>query len=234
MLLLLFLLSLMEMPYAQELTGPALLEKSIQYHDPSGLWGKQVVKLQLKESRPNGTFRTTKVSIDPKQGSFVLDQTRGEDHLWRKVIGDSCQHLLNNDKQFSKDDARKHRLTCEYSQMIRGYYEYLWGLPMKLKDEGTIIDPLVQTIEFQGEQLLSIRVTYLEAVGKDIWYFYFHPENYALRGYRFYHDERVNDGEYITIEGEELIGKIRYPKTRKWYVNKNDEYLGADELLKLP
>jgi len=55
-----------------------------------------------------------------------------------------------------------------------------------------------------------------------------------LRGYRFYHDESVNDGEYITIEGEELIEEIRYPKTRKWYVNKNDEYLGADELLKLP
>ena len=51
-------------------------------------------------------------------------------------------------------------------------------------------------------------------------------------GYRFYHVEEKNDGEYITLEGEEKIKGIRFPKTRKWYYNKDDKFLGADILEK--
>ncbi|MEM9822810.1 MAG: DUF6503 family protein [Bacteroidota bacterium] len=218
----------------QPMTGPQLLEKSIAYHDPQGVWGAQKVKLQLKETRPDGGSRMTQLFLHPKEGSFVLEQTRGEDHLWRKVVGKTCEHRLNKSATFSKDEARKHRLNCDHSQTIRGYYEYLWGLPMKLKDEGTIIEQSIQAVTFRGENLLALKVTYTEEVGKDIWYFYFDPHNYALRAYRFYHDEAVNDGEYITLEGEERIGEIRYPKIRKWYVNKDDKYLGADELMKVP
>jgi len=68
-------------------------------------------------------------------------------------------------------------------------------------------------------------------VGKDIWYFYFDKKTVALIGYRFYHDESKNDGEYITLDGEEIIQGIRIPKNRKWYYNKDDKFLGADFLI---
>ena len=103
---------------------------------------------------------------------------------------------------------------------------------MKLKDPGTIIDPKVTAIDFDGQKSLALRVTYEEAVGKDIWYFYFHPETYALIGYRFYHDESKNDGEYITLEGEESLSSLRLPKIRKWYTHKENKFLGADILVK--
>ena len=101
---------------------------------------------------------------------------------------------------------------------------------MKLRDEGTQIYEKVTTTTFQDKEVLSMKVTYDKAVGEDIWYFYFNPKNYALVGYRFYHDEDVNDGEYIPLEGEEVINGIRFPKTRTWYVNKDDRLLGADIL----
>lgn len=45
-----------------------------------------------------------------------------------------------------------------------------------------------------------------------------------------YHDEAANDGEYIPLEGEEIINGIRFPKTRTWFVNKDGRLLGADIL----
>jgi len=79
--------------------------------------------------------------------------------------------------------------------------------------------------------LLEIKVTYDPSVGKDIWYFYFDPTTYALRGYRFYHDEAKNDGEYILIDGEVTINGVKFPKNRAWYTHKEGKYLGNDDLL---
>lgn len=217
---------------AQNISGLELLDKSIAYHDADGTWNSQIVDLNLVETRPDGTARNTTISLNQQTGSFELHQLRGENEIWRKVMGEDCQHQLNGSAEIGFDDKKEFRLNCEYTQMIRGYYIYLWGLPMKLKDEGTIIADKVEMVEFQGSKYLSMKVTYQATVGKDIWYFYFNPENYALGGYRFYHDEAANDGEYITLEGEEIIKGIRYPKTRKWYINKDDKFLGSDRLEK--
>ena len=50
-------------------------------------------------------------------------------------------------------------------------------------------------------------------------------------GYRFFHDEPRNDGEYVTLEGEVAIDGLRIPKTRAWYYNRDDGYLGTDTLV---
>jgi hypothetical protein len=115
--------------------------------------------------------------------------------------------------------------------MYRNYYTYLWGLPMKLRDPGTIIDDNVHRVNFFGQELLEMKVTYHEEVGGDIWYFYFHPETYALSGYRFYHDEAANDGEYILLEDEAQIGDFRIPAQRHWYTHGERQYLGSDEVV---
>ena len=70
-------------------------------------------------------------------------------------------------------------------------------------------------------------------MGKDTWYFYFDPSTFALEVYQFYHDESKNDGEYILLSGEETVQGIKIPKTRAWYTNQANEYLGTD-VLSLP
>jgi len=109
----------------------------------------------------------------------------------------------------------------------------LWLLPIKLSDPGTVIDEKVIEKDFFGKVGWQIKVTYSPEVGKDTWYFYFDQSNYALIGYRFYHDERKNDGEYILLEGEVQGDGIRIPAVRKWYKHQKDEYLGQDILEKI-
>ena len=112
--------------------------------------------------------------------------------------------------------------------MMRNYYTYLYGLPMKLKDPGTQLPSETAVTTFQGQDVFALRVTYDENVGTDTWYFYFHPRTFALVGYRFYHDESKADGEYIILEGESISGNVRLPKVRKWYTNMEDRHLGTD------
>lgn len=76
----------------------------------------------------------------------------------------------------------------------------------------------------------SVRVTYEEDVGSDTWYFYLDPLNYRMVGYRFYHDEAANDGEYIVLQDEYRLGGLRIPQSRSWYRNDDGTYLGTDIL----
>lgn len=61
--------------------------------------------------------------------------------------------------------------------------------------------------------------------------FYLDPVTYALQAYRFNHGE-PQSGEYIILEQEVITNGIKIPKVRKWYLNKNNKYLGTDTLVK--
>ena len=215
---------------AQIPTGAELLQKSIHYHDPEGTWGSQKHVLQLTETRPGGKDRKTTVEIDLNEERFNLDQLREGQKIYQEINKGECKITLDGKEEISESDKEKFRLTCDRATLLRDYYTYLWGLPMKLKDPGTQIAEKVVSDNFQGKECWAMKVTYTAEVGDDIWYFYFDKGSYALIGYRFYHEEEKNDGEYITLDGETKLGKMRLPKTRKWFINKDDRFLGADIL----
>ena len=139
------------------------------------------------------------------------------------------------DGQIPKDSTliKKYRLDAKRMIFMRDYYTYLYGLPMKLRDPGTLIDPKVLDTTFQDGPVYGLKVTYTPEVGEDIWYFYFDKDNYALKGYRFYHDESANDGEYITLQGEANHGDFRIPQNRKWFTHKEDKFLGEDSIVEI-
>ncbi len=213
--------------------GHSLLAKSIQYHDPTNQWQNFKATLYLEQTRPSSDkVATSDVILNLPDRYFKVIDRRGGSNIQREVDGENCHNTLSGKSSFTDEEKKKHRLTCERAKMYRDYFSYLYGLPMKLKDKGTQIDKEVYTTEFQGKNCLAMRVTYEPSVGEDIWYFYFHPTTYALIGYRFYHEEAKNDGEYITLEGEEMVQGIKIPKDRHWYYNKDDKFLGADLLVR--
>lgn len=213
------------------LTGPEIVRRSIAYHDPGSRWAQGKFQLALYESRPGGTGRFTELYLDNGQGRFELRQQRETNFLLRVVSADTCQSLLNGRNDLAPAEQQRQRMDCAGTQFFRNYYAYLWGLPMKLADPGTQIDPQAKRRDFFGEELLEVRVTYSPEVGKDAWYFYFNPQTYALRGYRFYHDEAKNDGEYILLQGEIATHDLKIPARRQWYTHQGREFLGEDVLL---
>jgi Family of unknown function (DUF6503) len=210
-----------------------LLADAIAYHDPEGLWGRTGVQLTVEESRPDGSKRETLLEIDPQNEHFLFRTRAGSTTYEGQLDGEECITRVNGSEEISKQDRREYRLTCERVLGSRNYYTYLWGLPMKLRDAGTILHSEVRETTFAERPALEVKVTYEEGVGTDTWYVYFDPATHALTGYRFYHDEAKGDGEYIHLVGETEGAGLRLPRERAWYTHKEDEYLGTDTLVRI-
>lgn len=215
---------------AQLLSGEELLDKAISYHDPSDSWSSFKGNLGVTMSTPDGKERISDIVLNLPGEHFQLISEKDGVVLKQVLKKGECKLMLNGSATVSEEDKKKHRLTCERANMYKNYYTYLYGLPMKLKDPGTIIDPNVQKKTFKGKEYLVLKATYEKEVGSDIWYFYFDPKTFAMEVYQFFRDESKPDGEYILLSGEEEISGIKMPKTRAWYYNKDDKYLGTDVL----
>ena len=213
----------------------SLLDQSINYHDPENKWPSFQGEFHISMEIPDQSNRESDIRIDLPADAFYVKAIRDTITTEFDLKGSECRITLNGSENFSEDDAQTHRLSCDRAEMYKNYYTYLYGLPMKLKDPGTLISPESTTKEFKGKTYDVIEVKYDPEVGSDIWYFYFDPETHAMEIYQFYKtdDNGViipDSGEYILLEETAVISDIKMPKVRTWYYNKDDKLLGADIL----
>lgn len=216
----------------KELTATQLLDKTIEYHDPSGNWETFKGKLFITMEIPERSNRDSEIHIDLAKEYFYVKAVRDTITTEYIMTKEECVIAFNGVKNPSEDILKKYRLSAKRGFFMKNYYTYLYGLPMKLKDPGTVLSEKVIRKKFKGKEYLVLKATYKQEVGKDIWYFYFDPTTYAMEIYQFFHDEAKNDGEYILLTGEETINGVKMPKNRVWYTNKEDKLLGTDTLKK--
>jgi len=205
-----------------------ILERSIAYHDPDGRFLTQAHRFVFDDERPDQPKGTSEVLIDVPGERFEMTR-RTDVEIQASLQGDRCTISLDGRTELTGAERDKYKLSCDRVAMFRDYYTYLWGLPMKLRDPGTHCDPPFMD-SFEQEQVLAIKVRYDTEVGNDTWYFYFDVDTYALVGYRFYHDEAKNDGEYIVLDGELEAAGMRLPKSRRWLTHGDNRWLGTDHL----
>ena len=215
------------------LSASELVDAAILHHDPKGVWAHAALVFDLQERRPDGTVRVSRLEFDNATGSFEVigHQDAGSDggKLDVTVAEGLCTFAIDG-REPTAEEVEARRLDCDRWTSMRDYYLYLWGMPMKLRDPGTLIDAEADRTEFLGREVDAIRVTYDPEVGGDTWYFYFDPKTHRLVGYRFFHDEAANDGEYILLEGETRAGSMSLSRDLSWYVNADDRFLGKDTL----
>jgi len=217
-----------QIPSAEE-----VLKRSIQYHDPANQLYSKDFSFYFDESRPDGSIRKTTVRLAPKKEYFQIEREQSEQYVLTMLHKNNIQYFIDGKEIMDENTLNALKLDDVRSTRIKNYYLYLWHLPVKLLDAGTLLDSEIMKEEFNGKLCYKLGVRYEEKVGSDRWYFYFDMHSYAMVGYRFYHDESQNDGEYIYLEGEYINDLIRLPKTRKWYTHKEDKYLGTDSLIKM-
>lgn len=211
-----------------------LIERSIAYHDPEGVWETAAVALRLVESRPERPPRTTEIRLDAGAGRVSVTRDSGDGAARFEIHGEEIvSRSVDGETALPEEAFAEAGLGAETVRRLRDYYLYLWGLPMKLRDPGAIFDPEPAPDTWEGQEALRVRVTYDPEVGGDTWYFFFDPETARLVGYRFHHDETKNDGEYILLGGEISGGGLRLPAKRSWYWNDSGDFLGEDEAVAL-
>lgn len=210
------------------------IERSIAFHDPDGVWATGRFAIQQSATRPGGADRIDRTILDNGASRFWLETTRGGSEVVVEVgpgeDGAEAVEVTVDGETPSAERAAELRFDEAGALRMRNYYVYLFGLPMKLRDPGTLVDPLVQDVEVDGRAVKRVRVSYDPEVGSDVWYFDFDPETAEMVGYRFYHDEAANDGEWIELEGLVEIDGLRLPEARTWYRFEGEELLGTDTL----
>ncbi|SNR26086.1 hypothetical protein SAMN04488009_0456 [Maribacter sedimenticola] len=214
----------------QELTGEQLLENAISFHDPQDNWNTFKGKLLIEMESPKATLRSTLIELDLPATYFKSTVKRDDYTIESELQKEHCVLKYNGKTNIAQQVRDSLRITCDRAKLMKDYYTYLYGLPMKLKDPGTLIDPKVVKRTFKGKDYLVLKVMYEKEVGQDTWYFYFDPNTYAMEIYQFYHDESKNDGEYILLTDLLTMNDIKFPKTRAWYYNKDNTYLATDKL----
>lgn len=216
--------------FGQTLSSAQVLDRSIQYHNPMGNWEKFADTLRIHQTSPKRPDSERVIYMNNKEGSFAYSMEKAEGVIDCYLSADTTFYLWNGGTSIPDTIQTKYKLTPARAKMYRNYYAYLYGLPMKLKDPGSILHEEVKELAFFGKATYRIKVTYTPEVGNDIWYFYFDKKTFALVAYQFYHDESKNDGEYILLEKEQNIQGVIMPKVRTWYTNDGDRVLGTDSL----
>lgn len=234
--LLLFLAVSTKIVYAQNINAEQLIQASINYHDPDSKWSTFKDTLVVEMTAPKQTPRVSKVYLNNLNNNFHLQVEKDGNVISYYLSENKCDLKINGRSNFNQSEAKKFNLSCERGQMLKNYYTYLYGMPMKTMDPGAIITNKVERKLFKGKDFLVIEVKYKPEVGNDIWFFYFNPKTFALEAYQFFksndNGELISDtGEYILFEGQTIINNIKMPKVRSWYYNKNNIFLGKDSLL---
>ncbi len=213
---------------AQVFTGEEVVTKAIRYHDPGNNWSSFQGEFKVVLEMQDNSRRESMITIDLPQEYFNVSTQQGDKKSFREIENGNCRF---SEVDGTVKEASLAEKECERTVMFKNYYTYLYGLPMKLKDLGTNIHPVVQRTTFKNKEYLVVRVSYDETVGSDIWQFYFDPETYAMEVYQFFKVANEKTGEYILLSGEMLVEGIKMPKDRAWYYNKDDGYLGTDKLV---
>ena len=207
-----------------------LLDKSIAFHDPTNNWSTFKGQLDFIVERPDAPNGERRVLINNKKEKFHFEAQYETGKLEYEVIKGNAISRWNGSEDIPEEIAKKYRVTEDRPTMYRNYYTYLYGMPMKLKDPGIHIFPVIKVVNFYGKTYFKMKVTYDPDVGKDTWYFYFNTTTFALEAYQFFKDESKNDGEYILFEDLKIMDKIKMPKNRKWFYNEDNKYLATDIL----
>ncbi|MUU79334.1 DUF6503 family protein [Winogradskyella endarachnes] len=220
---------------AQNITSKEILQNTIKYQDPNGNWQNFNETFTVVMTTPKSSNRKSVITINLPKEKFKVTATKDSITTTYSLDKSQCQ-LQYNGKVLDSVSAKTKKMSCGRAFLYKNYYTYLYGLPMKLKDSGTNLSDKVEKKTFKGKEYLVLKVTYDEAVGSDVWYFYINPETYALEVYQFFKTDdngeiKPESGEYILLSEEVIINDIKIPKVRAWYYNKDDKYLGTDTLI---
>ena len=135
--------------FGQEMTGSQLLEKAIEYHDPNGNWATFSGTFNVTMKTPTKSDRHSIISLDLPNEYFELFAAQDKTSYQYILEGQKC-NINFNGHIATEDEKITNNLSCERAKMYQNYYTYLYGLPMKLKDAGTIIHEKVALKKFKG------------------------------------------------------------------------------------
>ncbi|MEM7573816.1 MAG: DUF6503 family protein [Bacteroidota bacterium] len=205
-------------------TAEALLAASRQYHDPNKVWPNWQAELQVEEPRLQNPGRATKLVINNGLSVFRMERAYGENLLGFYVTPAGCTYSLNGNTELGPETLSEHRLNCSRARNYRGFYRFLYGLPMILDEMRweALSTPALSNL--RGQSLIKLEVSIADAPFSSRWSLYFDPASHQLRALEYFPE--AGEGDLLILEDEFEKGGIKLHRIRHWY--EGEAYQGSD------
>lgn len=197
-------------------TAMDVLEKTIKYHDPNGLWNTYKGKLFEVTVFANNYVVKENIEID-KPNDFYLSTCFQEFGVLKRGI-EKGKNIFSLDGKDSIPDYIKNNwgLSDERIKIFKAEHHSHFGLPMELKKSGMVLDENVQEVEFDGRKCYALSFSGKSGQVENKYYegdliLYVDSDNYCMRGTSW--TANGNKG-FSVFAGEFEINKIKIVLTK--------------------
>lgn len=210
--------------------GKYILEQSIKLHDPQGNWQTASLEMVIREPRLSVPNRFSNVRLDVPSRTFSLERNR-EDRVSTHLVDEygKTTTLLDGKLETDPGLVEKYHLQPERNTNYRGYYEFMYGLPMILQEDNYQMKE-VGEVTFNKQKAISIDFELSTPMIASSWRIFFSPEDYRVLGIETM-GKKPEEGEYLIFNGSADMKEMNLARFRHWYDKTNHEYLGSDILV---
>ena len=217
------------------LIGKEILDKTIKYHDPNGLWDTYKGKLFEVTVFANNYVVKETIEID-KPNDFYLSTCFQEFGTLKRGI-DKGQNIFSlNDKQDIPEGIKKNwGISDEGIKYFRELHHSHFGLPMVYKKSGMIIQDEVKIVDFDGRRCYALTFigkpdSIINPIYEGEHILYIDMNNFSMRGIRWI----VNEiDRYAIFAGEVEINGIKIVHV-KCAFDKNGNQLSSSTNVPIP
>ena len=162
-----------------------LLNRALSYHDLEENWSTLKTRIYLSSADTAGRKQNFEIELDNSTGYFAHISHKDGKEVVKGFANGKEFYLLDGKQEITPEDRKKYKLTPESLKWVHSFYPYLYGLPMKLTDDGVKVTEAGNLEEIEGKQYKVLEVNFDPSVGSDNWFFYLEPATYAMKAYRF-------------------------------------------------
>ena len=202
-----------------------IIKASIKYHDPQGEWEGLDADFVVLSDRDTAWLHLANLRSMVEWKEKLKDGR----YITGGYQGDSC--FVKIDDKLIEPKGQIDNLLLDCPQIIgrSNYWLYMYGLPMKLKDEQAVIDPKPEKVNFLDNQYWRIKVHYNNPDGER-WQFYFDTDSYRFAIAQYFHPALGDDNEYIIFDTPIQVGTMVLPSKHNWYMYNKKEYIGFEQI----
>ena len=215
-----------------QVTTSAIIQQSIETHDPGGRWDSLDFEFHVEEPRIPNPVRYSIVHLDNNSAAFKLRRNHGE-HEITYVVDQYGNHkaLLDGKEEKDAELIEQYRLHPERAGRFEKFYRFYYGLPMSL-EKGLVMNAQVKSVEvFDRDSCYKISLELSEPLISKYWNIYISTRTLSVRGVEIVFPEDPSKGERIVFDSSFYQEGVLFPRIRSWYGLMEGEYLGSDLIM---
>jgi len=197
--------------FKTDLKGKEILEKTIKYHDPQGVWDNYKGKLfEVTVFTSNYVVKET-IEID-RPNDFYLSTCFQEFGTLKRGIDKGKNIFSLNDKPDIPENIKKNwGISDDGIKQFREQHYGHFGLPMVIKNSGMTIQDDVKIVDFDGRRCYAVTFIGNPDLIINSFYsgehtLYVDMNNFSMRGMRYKFDAI---DRYVVFAGEVEINGIK-------------------------